>query len=784
MKMKYFIFLFVFASFTYVQAQNVIPNKIVDEPSQGPEGFIIDARPLLEKFSKAHGIDLDNVKPITQQLRKAAWNFSIGSKGPYNNGWYAQDLVKLNSSADDAFYSTPSTCRAIGNYCYIFVEDSLWNNGRVNQEAVNKVLEAFDTKNALPNSNKGIYQTNVEYFGNPPNVDNDPRIIILILNIRDGYVSGSTSGYTAGYFYSWNQGDGTSKYPSNKAEIFYLDANPLDLRTPVGITSGMSVTAHEFQHMIHYNYPPRISESFFNESFSEIASYLNGYSLRSTSLYTNNTNVYTTGWNNSLADYARAARYALYLGEQLSNAVFKNYLQSGFRAYDGITNVSLALDPQGNRNFSLLLEDWFIANYLNDRSVNPRYGYVLTNLPKASSTIYTNPNVSTTSSGVFKYGVQYITYKGGRNLTVNFNNNGNASLKVKAIKIGNNIKQVEDVPTNTNVNFSDFGTTFTEITFAVYVSDMNAFISNPSTDRFNFTYSSTGTAVAQIFEIAYDATEPTGYLQLTPGDSVAVYFEAMNGMKLDSIKVALRGTLPIQGRILEFVGLSNRFGGRLMASITATPVLSQPPRVLETWERTNQDYPYEIPYPNWVKVDLRSQNLNADKSFTVQFPIGAAYPSSNRVMSTYYQSASSYYSFSYQSTNNPPRWIYYSVFGKDGFIYLFLIRAYVSSIGTEISEPIEILPSSYALEQNYPNPFNPETVISFSLPKAGNVKIKIYDVLGNEIRTLIDEERLAGKHNIYWNSTDNFGKRVSSGVYFYTIIADNFTQTKKMVLMK
>ncbi len=94
------------------------------------------------------------------------------------------------------------------------------------------------------------------------------------------------------------------------------------------------------------------------------------------------------------------------------------------------------------------------------------------------------------------------------------------------------------------------------------------------------------------------------------------------------------------------------------------------------------------------------------------------------------------------------------------------------------------IPAVFELHQNYPNPFNPETVISFSLPKPGSVKIKIYDVLGNEVRTLIDEERFAGKHNIYWNSTDNSGRRVASGIYFYTISADNFTQTKKMVLMK
>ncbi|MBS3944653.1 MAG: T9SS type A sorting domain-containing protein [Melioribacter sp.] len=771
MKVKYFIFLLVVSLSSFLNGQNIITNKLAEENAQNGEGSIIDARPVLERLSKAAGIDLDKIEPIPPQLRKTAWTFNVGSPGPYSNGWWAHDL----SGSTIGFYTTPATCRAVGTNCYIFVENTVWDNGRVNQNAVNKVMEAFDTKNALPNSTKGIYQTNVEYFGNPPNVDNDPRIIILILDIKDNYATNPSEGYTAGYFYSYNQGNASN---SNKAEVFYLDANPLNLTTDAGIYSGMSITAHEFQHMIHWNYTPPSSQTFFNESFSEIASYLNGYNLRSTSLYSNSTNVYTIGWNSTLTDYARAARFSLYLYEQFSGGIFKQYVQNRIFDENGIKFAAQAFDP--GRDFESILEDWFIANYLNNRNYNTRYGYQLANQTKAASTVYINPNVNNTFSGVSKYGVQYITYKGGKNLTINFNSNGNASLKVKAIKIGSSNIQVENVPTNTNVNFSDYGTTFTEITFAVYVADKNAFIANPSTDKFSFSYNSTGTAVAQTFEIAYDATEPTGYLQLTPGDSVAVWFEAMSGMKIDSIKVALRGTLPIQGRVLEYLGLSNRLGGGLMASITATPTLASPPAVINS----GADYPYQIPYPNWVKVDLRSFNLTADKSFAVQFPIGAAYPSTNRVMSTYYQSSASYYSFSYQSTNSPPRWIYYSVSGKDGYIFLFLIRAYVSSVVSNVSEPIEILPSAFALDQNYPNPFNPETVISFSLPKSSNVQIKIYDVLGNEIRTLINEERIAGKHNIYWNATDNSGKRVSSGVYFYTISADNFTQTKKMVLMK
>ncbi len=772
MKVKYFIFLLVVSISSFLHGQNIITNKLAEENAQSGEPQIIDARPLLERLSKAAGIDLDKIEPIPPQLRKTAWTFNLGSPGPYSNGWWAHDL----SGSTIGFYTTPSTCRAIGNNCYIFVEDSLWNNGRVDQNAVNKVLEAFETKNALPNSTKGIYQTNVEYFGNPPNVDNDPRIVILILNIRDGYTPGGA--YTAGYFYSYNQGNASN---SNKAEVFYLDANPLNLKTDPGINSGMSITAHEFQHMIHWNYTPPSSQTFFNEAFSEIASYLNGYALRSTSRYANETNQYLLRWRSDdsvLNDYSRAARYALYLSEQLTPIIFKRYLQNSSRDFDGITNASLSLDPEGNRNFERLLEDWFIANYLNDRNYDSRYGYVLSNLPKASSVVYMNPNVNPIFNGVYKYGVQYITYKGGKNLTVNFNNNGNPSIKVKAIKIGNGIKQVENVPTNTNVNFSDFGTTFTEITFAVYVSDMNANIAEPSTDKFGFSYSSTGTSVSQVFEIAYDATEPVGFINLVAGDSVAVWFDAVNGGKLDSIKVAIRNTVPIPGRVLEYLGFASRLGGALYSTFTATSKLNQAPDVINP----GGEYPYPQPYPNWTTVDLRSFNISTSKNFVVQFPYEDPYPGKNRVLATYHPSTGVERSPIYRASTGT--WAYSGVSGKTNYSWAVLIRAYVSIIGTDIKEPIEILPSAYALDQNYPNPFNPETVISFSLPKSSNVQIKIYDVLGNEIRTLINEERIAGKHNIYWNSTDNSGKRVSSGVYFYTISADNFTQTKKMVLMK
>jgi photosystem II stability/assembly factor-like uncharacterized protein len=89
------------------------------------------------------------------------------------------------------------------------------------------------------------------------------------------------------------------------------------------------------------------------------------------------------------------------------------------------------------------------------------------------------------------------------------------------------------------------------------------------------------------------------------------------------------------------------------------------------------------------------------------------------------------------------------------------------------------VPLSYSLSQNYPNPFNPTTKINFSLPKSGAVTLKIYDVLGSEVATLVNSNLKSGSYTVDWNAGG-----YSSGVYFYRLQAGDFTETKKMILVK
>jgi ligand-binding sensor domain-containing protein len=94
-------------------------------------------------------------------------------------------------------------------------------------------------------------------------------------------------------------------------------------------------------------------------------------------------------------------------------------------------------------------------------------------------------------------------------------------------------------------------------------------------------------------------------------------------------------------------------------------------------------------------------------------------------------------------------------------------------------EKTESLPSSFQLMQNYPNPFNPETVISYQLPASSYVSLKVYDTLGKEVSTLVNEEKQPGKYEVKFDAS-----RLSSGMYFYKLNAGGFSQTKKMTLIK
>ena len=134
------------------------------------------------------------------------------------------------------------------------------------------------------------------------------------------------------------------------------------------------------------------------------------------------------------------------------------------------------------------------------------------------------------------------------------------------------------------------------------------------------------------------------------------------------------------------------------------------------------------------------------------------------------------------NSNSPKE---YSFVDKSVFpgLYQYRLKQVDTDGGFIYSKVIEVrfdyTPKDYKLEQNYPNPFNPITIISYSIPTASNVTLKVFDVLGNFIATLVDQKQVAGSYKINFD-----GSELSNGVYIYKIQTGNFIAVKKMSLLK
>ena len=117
--------------------------------------------------------------------------------------------------------------------------------------------------------------------------------------------------------------------------------------------------------------------------------------------------------------------------------------------------------------------------------------------------------------------------------------------------------------------------------------------------------------------------------------------------------------------------------------------------------------------------------------------------------------------------------------GKDYWIDTAIVNGIVFSNITDVKDNYTSILQDFILYQNYPNPFNPITNISYTLRKSGFVILKLFDVLGKEIRTLVSEEKSRGNYTLQFNASN-----LSSGIYFYQLIANGFIQTKKMIVLE
>jgi hypothetical protein len=143
------------------------------------------------------------------------------------------------------------------------------------------------------------------------------------------------------------------------------------------------------------------------------------------------------------------------------------------------------------------------------------------------------------------------------------------------------------------------------------------------------------------------------------------------------------------------------------------------------------------------------------------------------------------------SKETPTDYIYVDRGLTNGLMYSYILEAWnyagaVEVFGPVTATPVAIcdVPDEFVLSQNYPNPFNPHTEIRYQIPKDGHVTLKIFNTMGQEVRTLVDIVQRAGEYEVIWEGRDNEDREVASSVYFCRLKAGEFSKTTKMVLLK
>lgn len=340
-------------------------------------------------------------------------------------------FTAINFSGAPRPYIVDATCRAVGDRCYIFVEDKQWDNESVTYNSVLQLKRAFD-ESTPADPTKGIYELQSKNLGVPPDeIDRDPKIYILVLDILDNYRA--TGNYIGGYFDPMNQKAGVFqdfrtglKFQSNEVELIYLDSNPLK----AGSDLAKLILAHEFQHMIHWRYDPD-EEIWVNEGCSDYAALLLcGYGDKYSQHvedFQSSPNTSLVNWSNnmvgSLANYGASYLWMMYLHEQYGGTATISSLISN--QLNGISGIDAVLASRGySQRFNDVFSHWKIANLLDDTSfASGKYGYSSLKTKAKIKAKYSSFPVSK-SFQLPCLGTDYLEFTGG---------NGISDLKIEFI---------------------------------------------------------------------------------------------------------------------------------------------------------------------------------------------------------------------------------------------------------------------------------------------------------------------------------------------------------------
>lgn len=470
------VIVFIAGDISRADAQGGIPpiqggRVWLGPPTQRPPVVpdLVDATPLLEEaHRRLAALMRRRGMSVSRRAPGQGDTYSVGDREKF----WAIDFDK-GVGFPYTQYEVEAECRVVGEYAYYFVEVEELTT--VKDEHIQELVTAFEdsTSRSPRDSSKGIYEHVTEVFGDVPDVDGDPKIVILLTSIPQAAYAASGTSFFAGYFYGVNQSlddpvdfGGGVKQRSNKTEMLYVNSKYVAFEDPdpavqeEGRAFVKSTVAHEFQHLIHYG-NDELEIVAINEGLSEYASFICGYGLRYIANYVSRPNVDMFSWRkygDTLDDYSRMALWTYYLGNRLGDDFIRAFATDPM---SGLAGLNSALAGFGSLSFDEIFNDFLTALYLEGRVEGDSRFDTGSLIPWVEPQVHENLHPSLQRVTLEPYGAVVLRYWNGSDMTIELPEGLPSGISARVALKGDGLFQVSDLTASGTV-VAGLGTTYRE----------------------------------------------------------------------------------------------------------------------------------------------------------------------------------------------------------------------------------------------------------------------------------------------------------------------------------
>ena len=626
----------------------------------------------------------------------------------------------------------------------IYVEEDEWNSSRVTDQTIENLrramLEETGSNSVYPN--QGIYESEIDLFGQPPDIDRNGKVFILLIDVRDNYDPANGGSYVAGYFDPADQQPGYA----NLSDILYIDTNP-------GLQSGnfdhtMMTAAHEMQHLLHYA-ADKNEEIWINEGLSEVTAHLFGLPGRNFDHFLSQPTRNLTTFDQTITDYTKVGLWTLYLYSQYSEQILREITRN---TENGITGIETVLRTHGYPEFHQVFTNWTIANvghnYVPEDGRKNQYRYGEFTIPAVTpSLLISNFPSPENNAPIDGYSASYIRVIDGKNVGAQFFPPDGTALTATLVASDNFRYIIDSYPDIIPGQYYDFPD---------YASYKNGWIivSNASGAGDNQSYTATvkGQGGIVVESLGYFGGTPRFYLTLAGGTAATDFPLPSNQTQILQASVNLFNQIPVTLELRE----SKR--GALLASQR----LASPSRGWNTWNLDTLDM--QLAEVSLLVVTESQTDTN-----------GVAY----------------YDSLTYSGNS------YFRSIQSSTFIPLNQAEVAGEMLDGDWGMRLQIsYPGADTTDQDYPWKHNPWVVSSeqhgntitmtLQFQETGDLRVDVLNILGQHVKNLARNKYIAANipETITWSVNNSLGRPVSSGVYFFVLQFNGERQVRKVTVLR